>query len=240
MENEQPMAPGEPHKPCQNGNDGQVQAPRPPGGPFARLSWLLAIAAAFGIGAIVTAVLKPSAGDAQRPLAPLLAIEKMGQLVSLKLNYAEVVEFNEKRALGIPWSQWEFRMAGTRVLLVAKGDCSVATDLKAAKYEKVDPANHTLVVTLPSPQPFQPRINHDGREKGGSYFYAITNRGVEALIPGSSNRTAAINGALKWAQDDVKRACGQRQVLDSARENAETVLTATFQATGWKPTFVWR
>jgi hypothetical protein len=240
MANEEARTPRELDKAGQGGNDGQAQAHRTPGHPHHRLNWLLAIAGAIGIGAVGTAVLRPSAGDAQRPLAPLLAIEKMGHLVSLKLNYAEIVEFNEKRALGIPWSQWEFRMAGTKVLLVAKGDCSVATDLRAAKYEKVDPTNHTLVVSLPSPQPFQPRINHDGREKGGSYFYAITNRGVEAIIPGSSNRNAAINHALTWAQDDVKRACGQQQILDSARENAETGLSATFQATGWKPTFVWR
>lgn len=199
--------------------------------------WLASVAVALGIGAYAASKLEVSKDD---PQPPLETIVKMGQLVSLKLNYAEIREFTEKRALGIPWSQWEIRMGGTTVVLVAKGDCSVATNLNDAKYEKVDLANHTFVISLPSPQPFQPRVNHASRDQGGSYFYAITNRGMEALIPSSTNRSAAIDHALAWAQNDIQRACSQRQVLDSARENAETVLRATLQSTGWKPTFVWR
>jgi hypothetical protein len=199
--------------------------------------WLVSIVAALGIGAYGTGKFGARTDDVQPPLETIV---KMGQLVSLKLNYAEIREFTAKRALDIPWSQWEIRMGGTTVVLVAKGDCSVATNLNDAKYEKVDAANRTFTISLPSPQAFQPRINHASRDQGGSYFYAITNRGVEALIPSSTNRIAAIDHALTWAQKDVERACSQRQVLASARENAETVLRATLAPTGWKPTFVWR
>jgi len=199
--------------------------------------WLLSLGVALGIGAYGAGQFRASTEDAQPPLETIV---KMGQLVSLKLNYAEIREFTEKRALDIPWSQWEIRMGGTTVVLVAKGDCSVATNLNEAKYEKVDAVSRTFTISLPSPQAFQPRVNHARRDQGGSYFYAITNRGVEALIPSSTNRIAAIDHALSWAQKDVERACSQRQVLASARENAETVLRATLAPTGWKPAFVWR
>lgn len=230
----QPKTPDRAGRPADH-KDGQSRHRRP------KLSHLciglVLIAGGVGAGALGTRLLRSTSDDNQPPSE---AIVKMGQLVSLKLNYAEIHEFTEKRALGIPWSQWEIRMGGTTVVLVARGDCSVATNLNDAKFGNVDATRHTLVISLPSPRPFQPRVNHESRDKGGSYFYAITNRGVEAVIPSSTNRTQAIDHALTWAQEDIKRACGQRQVIDAARENAETVLRATLQPTGWKPTFVWR
>ena len=204
------------------------------------LTMVLTIVAALTVGAGASWwFTRAAAGNPNGP-PMLLKVEQMGRLVSLKLHYAEIVEINQKRSLGIPWSQWQLDVAGTRVLLVAKGDCLLATDMNGAKYENVDAARRTLLLVLPAPQPFQPRINHDSRERGGSYFYSISNRGVEALIPDSGNRTAAIDHALAWAQADVKRACGQPQLIDSARRNAEAVLRASFQASGWTPAFKWR
>lgn len=207
--------------------------------PFPRLTWLLSVVGALALGVAATWWLMPNR-DGAPPQAPVISLEKMGQLVSVKINYADVVEFTENRALDIPWSQWELQLGGTKVLLVARGDCTIATNLRAARYEKVDAKARTLTVVLPSPRPLQARINHAPREKGGSYFYAITNLGLEPIIPDSSNRTQAINHALSWAQKDVERVCRQPSVIASARESAETVLRATFQATGWTPSFVWK
>ena len=49
----------------------------------------------------------------------------------------------------IPWTQWELRFGGTRVLLIARGDCFLGTDLQLAKYEQVQPAEKTATLSLP-------------------------------------------------------------------------------------------
>jgi hypothetical protein len=207
---------------------------------FLRLTTLLSLIGAAAIGSAATWLFRPKPPEAPPPQAPIISLEKMGQLVSVKVNYSDVVEFTEKRTLDIPWSQWELRLGGTKVLLVARGDCTVATNLSEAKYEQVNAEKRVLTIALPLPKPLQARINHDAREKGGSYFYAITNLGIEPIIPDSTNRTQAVNNALVWAQKDVERVCVQQHVLDAAKQNAENVLSATFQATGWTPTFVWK
>ncbi len=171
---------------------------------------------------------------------PLIAIEKMGHLVSVKVNYADVIEFTQQRTQEIPWTQWELDLGGTKVLLIARGDCTIATNLGAAKYQNINNENRTFTLLLPEPKPLQIRVNHESREKGGSYFYAITSEGLEPLIPDSSNRSLAISNSLAFAQKQIERSCNRPQIIALARKNAEEVLSATFQATGWKPTYVWK
>lgn len=207
--------------------------------PFPRLTWLLSLFGALALGIAGAWLLLPNRKEIPPPPA-VISLEKMGHLVSVQVNYANILEFTENRALDIPWSQWELQLGGTQVLLVARGDCTVATNLRAARYESINAQARTLTVVLPSPQPLQARINHAPREQGGSYFYAITNLGLEPIIPDSSNRTQAINHALAWAQKDVERTCRQPAILATARQNAESVLRATYQATGWTPNFVWK
>jgi hypothetical protein len=171
---------------------------------------------------------------------PLFSLEKMGHLVSVKVNYADVIEFTENRALGIPWSQWEVRYGGTRVLLVAKGDCSVATDLRLAKYEEMDTAKRQVTMVLPAPTTLQARVNHAPADQGGSRLYAVSNQGIEAIIPGDSSRTKAVSSALALAQTKVEEACKASDVIAAAKANAETVLKGSFSAVGWNTRIRWK
>lgn len=179
--------------------------------------------------------------DAQPTSGPaLISLEKMGQLVSVKLNYSNVIEFQQPRTLDLKGTPWEIRLGGTNVLLVAKGDCTVAADLRSARYENINATSKTLSIVLPRPAPLQARINHDVRARGGSYFYTITEHGLQTVLPGLQNSTSAVNGALKRAQNEVEQACGQPDVLSMATMNAEAVLSGMFLATGWKAKFVWK
>ncbi len=171
--------------------------------------------------------------------APLIALEAMGQLVSLKVNYADVIEFTEKHLQGIPWTNWELPLGGTTVLLVARGDCSVASNLKEARYETVQEQERKVVIRLPNPAPLVVRINHEAKESGGSYFFAINGYGLEPLLPNAGHRTLAINNALAYAQKEVERACHHPDVLAQSRSNAEAVLGSMFQAIGWQAAFHW-
>ena len=169
----------------------------------------------------------------------MISLEKMGHLVSVKVNYADVIDFAEKSAIDVPFNR-EIRLGSTRALLVAKGDCTIATDLARASYEHVDPEKRTLTVALLTPQALSIRINHDGRDKGGSYFYAMTENGMAALIADPGKRTRAADNALAKAQADLARVCLSGPNVASAMQNAEAVLGSMYLATGWTPTFRWK
>ena len=181
---------------------------------------------------------RPTPQPAAAP--PLVSLEKMGHLVSLRMHYADVIEFNQPKAVDIPWSQWEVRLGSTRVLLVARGDCTIATDLRQARYENIDNDARSMTVVLPQPAPLQARISHAAQNQGGSYFYAVTEHGMQAFIPSAQTRTDAMNKALTVAQDKVQAACSQPAMLATARDNAAAVLRATLGATGWKPAITWQ
>ena len=201
-----------------------------------RISLLIAAAAAIGAAGSWWAV-----RQAPAPVVPpaLVELESMGHLVSLKVRYANVIDFTQERTKGIPWTQWELRLGGTHVLLVARGDCLVGTDLRQARYDKVDAAARTAVLQLAAPATLSARVDHRPREQGGSYFYAIQSTGIEPLIPGSANRIQAIDAALQQAQQDLERSCQSTPTLSSARTHAEAALQALFSATGWKVQLRW-
>lgn len=180
---------------------------------------------------------RPAPQPAAAP--PLVSLEKMGHLVSLKMHYADVIEFTQPNAVDIPWTNREVPLGSTRVLLVARGDCSIATDLRQARYENVDNAARTLTIVLPQPGALQARINHESRDKGGSYFYAITEHGLQNIIADAKTRTAAMDKVLDTAQAKVQAACSQPAMLATARDNAATVLQSTVSATGWTPQIMW-
>ena len=86
----------------------------------------------------------------QAPQAPpVVSVQEMGTLTTLRVSYANVIEFSERVTQDIPWTQWELRFGGTRVLLIARGDCFLGTDLQLAKYEQVQPAEKTATLSLP-------------------------------------------------------------------------------------------
>jgi len=164
----------------------------------------------------------------------------MGQLVALKVNYADVVEFSEDRNLGIPWSQWKVSYRGTRVLLIAKGDCLVATDLRSASYEAVDRVNSRVTVILSALITLQARLNHVPPPQGGSRLYAMSNKGIEAIIPGDTTRTKAIDSAMALAQKKVEEACSAPDVVAAAKVSAENILRGSFSAIGWDASIKWK
>lgn len=193
---------------------------------------------AAGVGVVGTLYFRPNPPGPPPVIAPMIALEKMGQIVSLRLNYSDVIEFSEKTAIDLPGDR-EILLGRTSALLVAKGDCTVGTDLTRARYKNIDSERHVLTVALSTPQPLSVRINHDGPDKGGSYFYSINERGPGTFIDAQGKRIKATNGALAKAQAELKRVCMSAPNLATARQNVEAVLRPMYIATGWMPTFVW-
>lgn len=170
---------------------------------------------------------------------PVVSVQEMGTLVTLRVNHANVIEFNEKITQDIPWTQWEFRFGGARVLLIARGECLIGTDLQAAKYEQVLPATKTATLILPNPKVITARLNHDPKT-GGSSFYTVDNNGIAALIPGTEGQTKAMNRALQKGQGEMETACSKPELMSAARKSAESVLQPAVSATGWKINIAWR
>ncbi len=190
------------------------------------------------LSALAAWQLKPDK-EALPPAPALISVQEMGALVSLKVNYANVIEFNERVTRDIPWTQWELRLGGTRVLLVARGECLIGTDLKLARYEQTSAAAKMATLVLPQPTVMSARLNHDAKN-GGSYFYAVSSTGIDALVPGSDGQTKAINSALEKGQRDVQASCAKPELIEAARKSAQAVLQPTLAATGWKVALVWR
>ena len=190
------------------------------------------------LSAVAAWKLKPEKEQAPPP-APLVSVQEMGTLVSLKVNYANVIEFNKRATQDIPWTQWELRFGETRLLLVARGECLIGTDLKLAKYEQSTTGTTTATLVAPNPKVISARLNHDPKS-GGSYFYAASSTGLVALMPGSDEQTKLTNSALQKAQSDIEASCAKPELLETARKSAEAVLLPTISATGWKVAIVWR
>jgi len=202
-----------------------------------RVVWIVSIVAALAFGVGGTLLIR-SKGEPLPP--PLLSLERIGHLVSVKAYVADIVEFTEPRSLGVPWSSWKFSYGGTKVLLILKGDCLVGTDLRAGKYEAIDQVTHKVTLVLPTPEVLQARVNHAPPAQGGSRLYAISNQGVEAIIPGDANRNKAIDAAMQVAQKRVEDAGSRVEVIDAAKANAELLLKESLAALGWNATIRWK
>ena len=112
----------------------------------------LIVLGAFIIGALMMWLLVTKPTQKENAQFPMIALEKMGHLVSVKVNYSDVIEFTEKRNFDIPWTQLELRLGGTKVLLIAKGDCMIGTDLRYAKYLNTNTESRTVDVHLKTPK----------------------------------------------------------------------------------------
>lgn len=172
---------------------------------------------------------------------PLIAtIENLGHLVTVRANVADVIRISKPRAMDVPGTGYEIRYGGTTVLLIAKGDCSIATDMRMAKYESIDTSNRTIRVVLPAPTLFSVRVNHAPATQGGSELYELTNDGLEAIIPDDSNRKGAIDKAYGEAEKRIRSACTRPDILGQAKQNTEAILAGLFTPVGWTATVEWR
>ena len=204
-----------------------------------RSTRLLTLIGAMALGILGHRIYETIQHQSVQSAAPIISIQRLGQLATLRVNYADIIEFTETRTFDVPWGDWGLSFGGTKVLLVARGNCMMATDLKSAKVKSVDNANRTLALSLPLPKTLEATVNHLQKEKGGSYFYAVNSQGVESLIPDGSNRVTAMEKALQFAQSNIAKACAGPAMQASAKTNTEEILNATLQPSGWKVAYEW-
>ena len=194
---------------------------------------------AISLGVAGTQFVRSNAPQLQLP-PPLINFEKLGNLVALKVNYANVfVTSKERGELSVPLTGKHVSYGGARVILIARGDCTLATDLRNATYESIDQVNKTVTVVLQSPTVLEARIRHDAPESGGSTLFSVSNQGLEWILPGDG-RTAAIDDAFNKAQRNIESLADNPETIRAARENAEHVVAAWMNGLGWKGNIKWK
>lgn len=171
------------------------------------------------------------------PPPTLISLQKMGHLVSLKVNVADVIEIDQTTTIEIPLTQWGIPVGATKVLFVMKGHGFLATQLDMltpTSYVK-DETNRTATLNLPKPILLSKSVDPVTDNKEGSRFYVLSQAGVDIFTPKPNASNAANNLALK----KIEVACNTPEAKKSARENAERVLTGIFKELGWKLTINW-
>lgn len=190
---------------------------------------IISIAIVIGFFALRQFLQKPS-------LPPITSYEKMGHLVSLKVNVADVVEYTNPNIVQLPWNI-KINVGNTKVLLVVKGDCLIATDLRAATYQDQNDTNRTVSIILPSPAVIQPRLN---LEPNGTYIFAVDQNLISKIVLGNVAITPPINQAMVLAQQKVADACKNPDNIITAKENTEKILKGFFTPLEWDATIKWK
>lgn len=200
---------------------------------YKRTAWFAAVLIAIAIGYYFVWGLPHKSSP-----PPITSYEKMGGLVALKINIVDIIDITNPRTIGISPIPIEF--GGTRVLLVLRGDCTLASDFRSASYEAIDKTKRTVTIALPTPTVLQARVKHGSPDQGGSYIYDSKKQGIEPLIPGDTNRTKAENYAWSEAQNRVEEAGKSPEAIRSAKENTELILKGFLAALDWDAKIKWK
>jgi hypothetical protein len=150
----------------------------------------------------------------------IAVVEKIRQLSRLEsVNYTvdKIVEAN-KEAPGIP----NF-LAGDRMLFIAHGDVIAGVDLTQLGKNDVQVNGDSAQVHLPAAQILVTRIDN-----AKSRVYQRT---TGLLVPADPNLESQVRQA---AEEQIRQAAIDDQILDKARDNARVTVTGLLYALGFK------
>lgn len=184
------------------------------------------------IGAITIWFAKPDTPSPTQSLPPILSLQQMSSLATLKVSYANIIESAiSKKLLD------RYVIGATRALLVARGDCLIGTDLSHARYGNTNSSARTIDLLLPAPTMISSSVSHAERKDGGSYFYAVNSTGIAIFTP--DDKVSAVQAAYTFAQQDIESDCHRKEVIATAQKNTELALSPTFKTLGWEVRYQW-
>ena len=146
-------------------------------------------------------------------------VRKAGKLVVLEVLLADVLEHRATDALYDVGGIW-----------IAKGDCRLVVDFEAIEITDRDDVARHATLRVPLPVIDSPRVD---MERSTTYH-------VDAGWLADDNAVSAMNNqAFQSAQSNFKELAGRRQVLASAKTNAEMLLSNQLRMLGWEATIEW-
>lgn len=146
-------------------------------------------------------------------------IQKLGELVVLRVNVADVLEDSSEDFKGV----W-----------IVRGDAMVAVDMSLAELESTDESTKHLEVLLPQPRVIHARVDHEKTRT-----YDVSKKDWWNLLADSSSEEFSDAGMRK-AQEMVESTSAGDDMMDQARDQAELVLTNMYQLVGWEIDVVWQ
>ena len=172
---------------------------------------LASIAAAFLLGR--------SSNTGPKSSSPTITeIQRLGELVVLRVNVADVLEDANKDFKGL----W-----------IVRGDALVAVDLRLAQLQSTDVKTKRLAVRLPQPKVTHPRVDH---EKTRTYDIQ-KKTWWNPFVDGQEEFT---DQAMRKAQSVVYNTSTGQDVMDQAREQTELMLNYMYRLVGWDVDVVWQ
>lgn len=146
----------------------------------------------------------------------ITSLESLGQLVSTKVQVADVLEATSRDYHG----SW-----------LIKGDALIAIDMTRAKIVESNDRTHTASVAIPLPKVLSARVDHS-RTKTWS-----VERTTWISLRG--NADSMRDDAMKHAQELVEHAANSKENMDHAKYSAETVIQNIYRLVGWQVTVEW-
>lgn len=171
---------------------------------------VVAVSAAFLAG-------RSSKEDVVSSSPTIEKIQKLGDLVVLRVSIADVVEEAE----------YEYKGAW-----VVRGEAEVAVDLQSAQLESANEKTKRLVVLLPQPRVTQARIDH---KKSRTFKVTKT-----TWVPIVGDRDKLTDLGWRKGQAAIEKAASGEEILDQARDQTELVLTNMYGMVGWKVEVDWQ
>lgn len=144
-------------------------------------------------------------------------IRKLARLESVVFSLDKIVQ-GERQSTYLP----NF-LVGEKLLLIAHGEVTAGVDLDQLKPGDVSIHGDAVQVRLPAPEVLSTRIDN-----ASSRIYSRTTGLLVTADPNLESETR------KVAEDEITKAALEDGILDKAKQNARTSVTALLQALGFK------
>lgn len=149
----------------------------------------------------------------------VLAVRHLARLETVEYHMERVVAEHDQqsRLFGI-------LKAADSILLIAVGDVTAGVDLAALQEQdvQIDPSAGTAVLTLPAPEVFSARLDNARTRVYSRETDLLAQPGVEIE-----------SRARRNAEAEIRRAALEAGLLDQARRNAATTLSALLNSFGY-------
>ena len=177
----------------------------------------------LGLALILSGVISRTTSDVHHTGPTIEQIQQLSQLVTLKVDVADVVETTVDGYTG-----------GIRAVLVVKGDYLVSTDLTQTRFVSVDADAKSVVLSLALPRVLSPRIDHQR-----SRVAVLHERGLWQIVPGEGAEAKVLTDLHVVAQRLIAASSSDQAVVKRAKDRTEQVLKSWFEAIGWRVQIRW-
>lgn len=143
-------------------------------------------------------------------------LEKMGELVSLRVSVADVMKVSDGGYSGA----W-----------VVKGECLISVDLRGSKIISKNESSRKCVIALPNPKVLMARIDH---QKTSNFSIVSI-----SWWPWNGDRDQLHEIAMKEAENLITFAASTAEYRDQARDQASHLIKNFYSLMDWEVEIEW-